>query len=42
MKRGILETEGYHGVETSYGFYVRTNRNETTDDNLVDPDNINI
>ena len=37
LKAGIVELPGHHGVEAPYGHYVRSNPNESTDDNLVDP-----
>ncbi len=37
MKADLLRIPGHHGVEAEYGFYVRSNPNETGDDNLVDP-----
>lgn len=35
MKEKILHVEGYHGVAAPWGYYVRSNRNQTVDDNLV-------
>ncbi len=37
LKKGIIEIPNVHGVEADYGFYVRTNPNDDTTDNLVDP-----
>lgn len=36
MKEKILAVPGYHGVAAPWGFYVRSNRNETIADNLVE------
>lgn len=36
MKEAILHVEGYHGVSAPWGFYVRSNRNTTVADNLVE------
>ncbi len=35
MKDGILRVAGYHGVAAPYGYYIRSNPNETIEDNLV-------
>lgn len=40
LKRGIMEIPNVHGVEADYGFYVRSNPNDDTSDNLVDPSEI--
>lgn len=37
MKDGILRIPGYHGVHAPYGYYFRSNPNETIADNLVEP-----
>jgi len=40
LKGGIIEIPNTHGVEANYGFYVRTNPNDDTSDNLVNPEEI--
>lgn len=42
LKKGIMEIPNTHGVEADYGFYVRTNPNDDTSDNLVDPVDIHM
>jgi hypothetical protein len=37
---GIMKIPNVHGVKADYGFYVRTNPNDQTSDNLVDPSDI--
>jgi len=40
LKAGIVDIPNLHGVEAPYGFYARTDPNDTPDDNLVDPTQI--
>lgn len=37
LKQGIMEIPDTHGVKAEYGYYVRTNPNDDTSDNFVDP-----
>jgi len=37
LKSEIMEIPNTHGVQAGHGYYVRTNPNDTTLDNLVDP-----
>lgn len=40
LKAGIMKIAGLHGVQAPFGFYVRSNPNRSTADNLVDPADI--
>ncbi|WP_025743680.1 hypothetical protein [Aquimarina pacifica] len=42
LKSTIMNIPNAHGVEADFGFYVRTNPNDETSDNLVDPAEIHI
>lgn len=37
LKSDIFKIPNVHGVEADHGFFVRSNPNQSTDDNLVDP-----
>ncbi|MDD9945779.1 MAG: hypothetical protein OXU20_32345 [Myxococcales bacterium] len=42
MKAGIVRIPNHHGVEAPYGFYVRSNADDSPLNNLVDPSEIHV